>query len=764
MSFLSRRARVGRNVPCHAGVFLVWWVALTALTMPLSAQSPAEIDVPLVWWWQALESLPVLQVATIEPRPWVELTPLVGNEEPLLLHDRGVSPVMPILGFAHGAAVACIGSETGVGCDRVWLEAGEMVELTPSVGTAVTGRYVFDEFPVEGARVSVVPLDVDASRPFVMPLDVADGALIRDVRTDEDGVFLLPPLATGRYRLETLLPSGRLHHDEPFDLPTAVEVRTAAFADEDDQIVFQLGTITIADALAVSVLAVDEIGRAVPGVKVSARQGETADDLLVFEATTDRTGRVVLSGVSADMPVDLRCIYESRATWHETFELAPVEVTCQVTRHATLRGVVSGPEGLPLPVVILSLDAIDEDGAPVGEPIATATNFDRQFTFGPLDSGRWLLTAAAPGFAVERLELDLAPAEQREESLRIRPSGVEWKGRVVDREGGPVVDATITSIAPAGLVRARSDGEGAFTFSVPRDEPVELEIRANGYARHLHEVPAAELAGVEDIEIVLRRAGQVEVLIADHDSEEPCQGCKVRIHNFEGQLLDVRVTDRDGFALSAPLAPGWVEVEHAGVDFLGSIVVERPRARVRRVEIMPDEVVEVSFADPVEDLDVVFRPAPAAQWWLSARNRTSAQRHRQQLGRYHLERRSGDALALYLVRWDASSGAEVEIRQTDLRRGDLPDTVELRLPSTSVHGRLLIDGEPRGGVPVRLDAIADNRHWARATTAPDGGFHLPHVVPGVYRVVVGERAMQNISLRADQELDLRVIEIQSRGF
>ena len=448
-----------------------------------------------------------------------------GDDEPAALR---LDPSLP-----QGPAIVCTGGgDHGVSCRDAFLYRGDTLrgpppaaelelEVTFEPGLEVGGRYVMDGLPLAGAKVGVVPAAVEAyPRPFVLPLERDGAGLARRISSGADGRFLLPPLAAGRYLLETVLPTGRLHRSEPFDLPAAADARLEAGpVTGGERVVWELGELEVEDRLAVAVRVVDQDGRGIAGAAVTARQGSSGRTLDRYRATTDAEGRARLSGFDAERPMDLECVAAGHRPVSLDFELLPVEVVCQLDALARITGRALNVAGEPAAGAVASLRggetpdgawsvAVDEGGVFVLEP-----------TPGPLT-----LIVVAPGLQAARRELELAPGGAQDLGEIVLAPGRALEGRVVaadERRGFPVpgepseplhppiAGAEILALEPPGAARAVSDADGAFTLHAIGDAALTFEVAAEGFAaRRLTLEPPAQRRD-EPLVVELRRGGWI---------------------------------------------------------------------------------------------------------------------------------------------------------------------------------------------------------------------------------------------------------------
>ncbi len=722
---------------------------------------------------------------------WLELTPLVGDREAavVILGDRRgedgeerLRSGLEVPGLPAEPAMLCSGGEPwAVTCDEVYLERrvtmafGSVdpveIEVRFETGVEAVGRYMLDDWPVAGARVAVVPADLEAPRPFTLPLgpDRA-GEMRREVLSDADGRFALPALAAGEYFLETLLPSGRVHRSDPFELPSETALRTAAAVDDVTPVAWDLGDIDVADGLVVELRVRDPEGQPIAGAVVAGRQGNDPLTYVNYETTTGTDGNARMSGFTVDEPVHLSCRAEGYATVEERHELLPVVVLCTLEPLAAVRGEVSGPAGLAIAGAVVSLrpaplppPAAGEPSPPAAEPRPIVQPADAgEFFFDALEAGTYALVAAAPGYEVEEQTFTLAAGERRSlESIVLLP-GKELRGRVVDADGGaPIAGAEIRAVEPAGAAWAVSGGDGAFALASRSDRPLRLTVSAEGYAAAEVEVtlkPGRFVARPPPLVVELEKAGWIRAVIWDEDRGFPCRGCRLVIAPGR-RAAEELLTDGRGEALSGPLREGWYRVRRPRVDHLGSTVIVEPEHEVRQVKVEPGRVATVRFGDRQQAVRVRFSPASDPGWRLSGRTPWRQETVlRAADGSFRLSTRRGESLEIFLQFYDPLAGAEAEVWQATLPADFDRDELVLPRRRGSVSGRATSGGRPIAGERVVLRSI-EGAVLATGRTRPDGGFRIPFLPPGVYALAIGEPNVQILSLRDGQRLDLDTFDL-----
>lgn len=788
--------------------------------------------VPLAAGARATDDATVLVLPAAGERPdgfWVEVTSLAAaaggsgaadgagggagggagdRDAAWLLHpeadDLRLLPPLPA-----GPAMLCTGAPaTATTCrlGTIWRADAESLlpppatlewRVEPVDGPPVRGRYLVGDLPVEGARVAVVPAGLEVGTPFLVPLAVDDSvedpvddtAPMREVRSDEEGLFRLPRLAPGEYFLETVLPGGRVHRSDPFAVPPLAELGEDAGGVAEEDLVFDLGDVDVSRGLRLEIRAVDVRGTPLPGVRVSARQGSRPGDLVTFGVRTGDEGRAVLDGLSVDGELVLSCAAPGYASWRRSWDLLPTVVTCELEELAAIAGEVSTSGGERVPGAVVSLfpaDVLGEVSDDAGAVARRTVGEDGTYHFEGVEAGTWSLAAAAPGRRVERVALDLEPGERRLLEPLVLLPGREVLLRAVERPEPatempfdaalgesdprePVAGAEIVALEPAGAVRAVTDGDGEARFAHP-GERVRLAVRAVERATEIVEVPAdADGPLVVEMEpggwIAVTLRSVAPAIAGDGPADAPCAGCRVVIRPGRGGEEIRLETDGRGEAVSEPLAPGVYRVLRPRHDHLGSTVVETPDAEEKTVRVEAGEIRRVAFEAPEPSLRVRIEPPPGpevslSEWMLLVRSAGRTQRLAAEAdGTFAVDRRGREPLDLYLERWHEPSDARMEMRVARVGTEAVESPLVVRLPTARVHGGVTRNEQPAAGVNVRLVDFRDGSLAARMRTGPDGRFDFPHLQRGVYGLRLGELTFNFLSLQAGQAVDAGVFRL-----
>ncbi len=165
-------------------------------------------------------------------------------------------------------------------------------------------------------------------------------------------------------------------------------------------------------------------------------------------------------------------------------------------------------------------------------PSTVTTGADGRFVATGLPPEKTRIRVSAPGFVLLRCDVDAASPEEARFVLR-REAGVA--GRVVDRDGNPVVAFRIVAWSPDaenGRTRATTIEDSDGRFRLEGLGPGTYRLRAVPCMRGLVEgesdaVVVPEGGTVEDVRIALETAVRVRARVVDSASGEPIAGVQV---------------------------------------------------------------------------------------------------------------------------------------------------------------------------------------------------------------------------------------------
>ncbi len=202
-----------------------------------------------------------------------------------------------------------------------------------------------------------------------------------------------------------------------------------------------------------------------------------------------------------------------------------------LARGTSVRGIVLGPDGLPLAGVALFLHP---SPASIDYHEATTAQ-DGKFLISNVGAGHRMLLAQHAGFSAQKVELRVPsqPPELPELVLRLAPA--HWiAGVVEDATTRPVPEVSIAAQHEGRyleLGEPRTDAQGRFRVEGLPSEGASLSFYADGFC-HL-EVPL-ERVDHGGLRIVLERAALVGGRVIDAATREPIE--RFSVHFFDPEL------------------------------------------------------------------------------------------------------------------------------------------------------------------------------------------------------------------------------------
>lgn len=862
-------------IPRHGALLFLAIYLLVSFTSPVQAQSAALAEA-LKQGEQLVEPEAQVQTEVVIPigvavhDGWIELTSLVSPEHPpvvlpLAQHPEDAESARWTPKLPNGPAMLCYGAKGfAVRCVETYLFRGPIgdylgpleIEVEWQRGTPIHGRYVSQDAPIAAARVALVPTDIRSPRAFTMPfaatfktatpekaplgtasgkttsgddaaITAPQGRLEREVLSDSEGAFVLPEVAPGSYFLETLLPTGRLHRSEAFDLPQRSVSQGRLAASEEQLIFWDLGDIEVLDGAALEIRVQSTTGEMVSGAQISARQGKTVEDLLSFRATTGDDGIAVLSGFQVESAMQLSCSAPGFVSHHEDLPTVPALLLCDLEPTATLSGsVVLSGGGVSFNDAVSSRDTVSSNSSQIeqawvslrrlpedGEitpsdieakgdtsddrqttalsPQSSANLFDEEpsgvldhlaqaaqtvsrqvdseggFAFRELPAGNYELTAAAPRHEVLIEEVSLRAGEIRQHGTLRLMAGRQVDIVVVDATSGAVLrDVLVQSVNPPGAVDGITDEEGELAFTTRSDRGLDLRLQAEGYADALRHLTAEDLVRDKPLD---RRQVRLElqrpgwIRVVIFD-EALDDPCRGCTVILTPPGLELQ-TDELGQIISPPLEPGSYRVYRPRLTHLGSTVVEQADAERRYAKVKAGKTSLVRFGEERQIVRLTFDSDLPRDWSLRAQTPYHAERVQQrQDGSFEVRHLQGEALDLYLLFYDPRLGRMSEVRLSTLPANLSVRELKLKLRRSAIEGRLTTwQGEPLVGKPVQLASL-ERGIYAKVWTDGEGKFHVPYAPEGVFGLHVGQRNMRFVSVSPAQQVDVGTIQLEPGRF
>ena len=158
------------------------------------------------------------------------------------------------------------------------------------------------------------------------------------------------------------------------------------------------------------------------------------------------------------------------------------------------------------------------------EVLSGAAGDDGRFRIDHVPPGAWTLAATAPGFAGQRVELEVGGRDPLVDAGDVvLERGLAIQGRVRTAAGAPVPGASIGAYDDeANEAAARSDDDGSFVLAGLRPNPYELEVRATGFATLRKQLSP----GPEPVDLVLSPGGAIAGLVVE-EGDRPVDSYRV---------------------------------------------------------------------------------------------------------------------------------------------------------------------------------------------------------------------------------------------
>jgi protocatechuate 3,4-dioxygenase beta subunit len=429
-----------------------------------------------------------------------------------------------------------------------------------------------------GARVAGVVLDEHGRPVGAADVRAATGSLfgmatngVGDAKTDAQGRFEFPHLPPGKVQL--VARSKGYLDAKPKNLEL-VELG----AEENVELELSRGA---------SVGGVVRLPDGTPATEVLVVLGFDPDALggmAAFNAArgakgkgrTDAEGRFLITGLGLG-PFVVSAATELDGVGHAA-RIAPVkpgslELELRLLPDPTLEGLVTTPEGVPIPKFEVRAE---QDGVAIWAAGDSTTESieseDGSFRLPGMRAGQWRVRASAPGRALSDWSpVTLPRADGSEPIVLVLPPEALAEGRVLDPDGNPVAGATVrqerdlmqTMAAAAGdegSDAARTDADGAFRLGGLTAGSVSLVAMHPDFVESLVEaVEVAAGAVASDVVLRLRVGGVVtgEVFGAEG---KPAGGAMIILTDAKAMIPTMFKAEPDGTFRRESVKPGRYQV------------------------------------------------------------------------------------------------------------------------------------------------------------------------------------------------------------
>ena len=685
---------------------------------------------------------------------WVEITPTSGSEVGIVQTiEADIEAPVRWDGEPNRYIVCTGGPDLAVQCDTRYLEPADPLPVSTDDGLPVAGRVWVGDKPAAAATVTVFPEELEARRPFVLPLFFQkDTGLVRAVRSDPEGKFRLPTLAPGRYQMELTTASGRRQLSDPFAIPS----RHAREEEQDDQIeaMLDLGDLRLPVGLTMQVSVLTPNGQPIEKARLIANQGTGVQDRISFFGATDAQGLGLLREIQPDAPVQVRCEARGFTPHQERFPVPPDSVLCVLRPLARIRGTVLGG-GEPVPQATIATLLPPAFPGAARQTRTVMTNEEGEFEIADLTPRPYSLTAAAPGYRAQQVQVELNSGEEHQlEPVELILAEERLLRIVNGSDQQPLPGAEIIPVEPPGLAQGVTDENGEAVLALGGGDAVTLRISAAGFPPAIFELPADPPPSGEADEFAMHRGGSI-LIQAWTGTGEPCAGCDVVFYRPGGEPLALSTkglkTDSFGEVRTDILSAGTYHVALEEARSVGGVVSVRSGHNLKIVEVRPSEVTAVIFGQPTRTIGVQFWPPPPPGWNLRVATSQGIEVYEPAAdGMFIVRQRPDESLTLRLTR-EGISVAQAILPATF----DEPH-LRIDLPETAVQGQVE-SGE--GPLDVRLQSVTTPGISAWTVTAPGGTFLIPFLPPGAYILEIQGRPTSTVTLAAGNSQDLGVLSL-----
>lgn len=640
--------------------------------------------------------------------------------------------------------------------DRLRWELGRLMR---GVGRVVD----VDDRPIAGVTVRSIDPELEEELKTRSRREGED--LVRgEATTDARGVFELADLVPGFFDLEARA-RGRV----------PLRIRGVQIPELEGAV--DLGTLVLASGVVLEGRVVDTVGEPLAGISIwiggehrTARFGPWEEE--PPDTRTDADGRFTSSEHAPGEQVRVLATGEGRlprrSPWFEVPLGEPLELVLPAA--ATVRGVVSGPDGEPVAGASVQLDSSPgeeavEERLGILLPRSTFCGDDGRFELLGVPAGASTLVAKGPGHLPARLPLSEVPEGGLLEGIEvILEAGATLAGRVTDRRGAPLADINVQIRKSSGFSQrrtVRTNTEGQYELGGLATGP-HLAVARTPQGRE-QRVSVEIMAGANALDFELEPEEGVEIGGRVLDAAgRPVGGAYVRLEPEDGRDGDssrlFALSRDDGSFRIAAVPPGSYRL-HAGME-PGTFSPEGRKLEVGSTPLSGVEVVVeqgLSITGRVLGLDAeeLARVKVSHSW---ASNDFVRSDHG---GIYRLDGLPKVAMPVTVV---AVVG---ENERSTARQITLDPEVPLATfdlvfeDGHTLSGRLSSGAQVLEGFHVICFDIGTRASCGRTTSSPEGLFELNNVAAGRYQLFVADATetpihWQDLIVGGDEEIELEL--------
>lgn len=479
----------------------------------------------------------------------------------------------------------CIVGARGIApsCRPVHPARSGSVLFGPEPSRRVVGQIKIGKEWVEKGRVSLTPQGIKSRVPFTWPLFVRDGRVIREVETDREGRFEIPPLPFGSFRLEMRSPGGRIYTVS--DVRVQAAKREGEFEGPEEERPLNLGVLQFEQGESLEVSVTDGFSQPIPGAGVQVLQ-EKDGKWVTLDGVTDQTGSVRLSGVESRWPSSVNCIAQGYARARITFVEVPPTVWIQLDRLGVVKGVVATPDGDPVSGATVEVQDAGK---------SARSDYVGAFRLADLAAGPVTLRVNATGFRRKTLTAVREPEEELDLGVVVLSTAGGLVGRVVDAlSGAGIPGARVETESEFGGASAISGPDGEFALTAV-ESSVTVRVTADGFAPRRAELAEGGVASDANV-IRLHQGGKILVRAWDEDADAPCAACSFVVQGSASPVSALETND-EGEVVSSPLPPGFYVVMREHVQTVGNTTMVRAGEDAKPARVEDARTTAVTFGE-----------------------------------------------------------------------------------------------------------------------------------------------------------------------
>lgn len=662
--------------------------------------------------------------------------------------DRGANEMVVNTGltFTQGSAVNIVQTRTD----------GEGAFVVDGLGEGEYAVGIDDEIRVATEESSKLVLD-SASFDKEHVIEVMPGGMVTGRVINEETDTGIPDVtlrayprghqakqkevvsdASGNYRITGLLQGGyEIRFDE-------VKGYSKSFREENRRnISTTLGQtvpnidFTLKRGLLITGRAVDEHNKPLEMVIVDA--DEVSGGNYEYDRT-DEKGNFIIAGLKPNVEVRLRGRKQDYSSLNQvlnTGEEGLTGVVVQMFPDSKISGIVVDESGKPKPRMQMHARATGGPNAQGGSPIEN-TDGNGEFILEGLLEGEYNIFVYYDGSNYDKpAETLTLKAGEHKKDVRIvfkDDEGGVIAGTVTDTDGNPVRYADL-NLQGVGWGNASPDAAGKFRFSGVKDGNHSISVRAQNY---MSQTVRDVTAGMNDVRIVLEKAGIISGHIFSAASGEPIPDFSIKLTNATPYLIkyfeayhhdegEYSVNDVNGPTATLTVrAEGYAEKDFAVTGVRPGETLVNTDIYLEAANSLTGRVIS-SNGDAVSGAMIFTGTPPNGNYERERDIRDTTDRDGQfALGSLGL----GE---LQVTAYHASYAQQTVT--TNISSGDSNSLEIVLSQGGTVTGTITINGGPASGVNLYISGNSpDNRFHENTTSNSEGIYRIGGLPEGVHNL------------------------------